>query len=77
MGRYDLIATLSFNSLRDFNDLVSRLCALASVSYCEQWLHVQLVRERYERTLDQLKATRAGVGSKYRTRIAGLQCRGP
>ena len=56
VGRYDLIATISFNSLRDFNDLVSRLLALPSVSYCEQWLHVQLVRERYEHTLDNLKA---------------------
>jgi DNA-binding Lrp family transcriptional regulator len=56
VGRYDLIATLSFNSLRDFNNLISRLLALPSVSYCEQWLHVQLVRERYEHTLDNLKA---------------------
>ncbi len=55
MGRYDLIATISFNSLRDFKALMSSLSALSSVSYCEQWLHVQLVRERYEHTLDFLK----------------------
>jgi hypothetical protein len=52
VGRYDMVATLSFNSLRDFNHLMSRLLALPSVSYCEQWLHVQIVRERYEHTLD-------------------------
>ena len=56
VGRYDLIATLNFNSLRDFNRLISRLLSLSSVSYCEQWLHVQLVRERYEHTIEQLKA---------------------
>ena len=57
VGRYDLIATLSFNSLRDFNQLISKLLSLPSVSYCEQWLHVQLVRERYEHTLDHLHAS--------------------
>jgi DNA-binding Lrp family transcriptional regulator len=61
VGRYDLIATLSFNSLRDFNQLISRLLALASVSYCEQWLHVQLVRERYEHTLEHLTASASEV----------------
>ena len=57
VGRYDMIATLSFNSLRDFNRLMSRLLALPSVSYCEQWLHVQIVRERYEHTLDYMVAS--------------------
>jgi DNA-binding Lrp family transcriptional regulator len=57
VGRYDLIATLSFNSLRDFNQLISKLLSLPSVSYCEQWLHVQLVRERYEHTLEHLHAS--------------------
>jgi len=56
VGRYDLIATANFNSLRDFNELITRLLALPSVSYCEQWLHVQLVRERYEHTLEHLRA---------------------
>jgi hypothetical protein len=57
VGRYDMIATLSFNSLRDFNRLMSRLLALPTVSYCEQWLHVQIVRERYEHTLDYMVAS--------------------
>jgi len=60
VGRYDLIATVSFNSLRDFNQLISKLLSLPSVSYCEQWLHVQLVRERYEHTLEHLKVSVAG-----------------
>lgn len=58
VGRYDLIATLSFNSLRDFNRLMSRLLALPTVTYSEQWLHVQIVRERYDRPLEHLKVTR-------------------
>jgi DNA-binding Lrp family transcriptional regulator len=58
VGRYDIIATLSFNSLRDFNRLMSRLLALQTVTYSEQWLHVQIVRERYDRPLEHLKVTR-------------------
>lgn len=57
VGRYDLIATVSFNSLRDFNQMISRLLALPAVTYCEQWLHVQIVRERYDRTLEHLKVS--------------------
>jgi hypothetical protein len=59
VGRYDIIATLSFNSLRDFNRLMSRLLALPTVTYSEQWLHVQIVRERYDRPLEHLKVARA------------------
>ena len=55
VGRYDLIATLSFNTLRDFNKVLSQLLSLSSVTYCEQWLHVQIVRERYDRTLEHVK----------------------
>ena len=57
VGRYDLIATLSFNSLREFNHMISRLRSLPSVTYSEQWLHVQILRERYEHTIDHLKVT--------------------
>lgn len=59
VGRYDLIATLSFNSLRDFNQMIAQLLSLSSVTYCEQWLHVQILRERYDRTLEHLKVTGA------------------
>jgi DNA-binding Lrp family transcriptional regulator len=62
VGRYDLIATLSFNSLRDFKLLMSGLSTLPSVNYCEQWLHVQLVRERYEHTLEHLKVSPTAPG---------------
>lgn len=54
VGRYDLIATLAFASLREFNRLIGRVRALPSVSGCEPWLHLQLVRERYERNIASL-----------------------
>jgi DNA-binding Lrp family transcriptional regulator len=55
VGRFDLVATVSFTSLREFNQLIASILRLAQVSYCEQWLHAQLVRERYEHTLENLK----------------------
>ncbi|HEY6483985.1 MAG TPA: winged helix-turn-helix transcriptional regulator [Steroidobacteraceae bacterium] len=51
VGRFDLLATVEFTSLRDFNLLVTRLRQLDSVHYCEQWLHVRIVREQYFRAL--------------------------
>lgn len=57
VGRFDLIATLSFNSLQDFNKIISQLLSLPSVTYCEQWLHVQIARERYDRTLEHVIVT--------------------
>jgi DNA-binding Lrp family transcriptional regulator len=51
VGRFDLLATVEFTSLRDFNLLVSHLRRLASVEYCEQWLHVRIMREQYFRAL--------------------------
>src|SRR6185437_1383978 len=38
VGRFDLLATVEFDSLRDFNLLVSRLRSLPSVEYCEPLL---------------------------------------
>ncbi|QPS44949.1 Lrp/AsnC family transcriptional regulator [Burkholderia humptydooensis] len=55
VGRFDVLATVSFSSLRDFNQLVSRLMALKSVTYCEQWLHVQILRERYEYPIEAIE----------------------
>lgn len=51
VGRFDLVATMAFDSLRHFNDMMTKLRSLSSITYSEQWLHVQIVRERYERTL--------------------------
>jgi len=54
VGRFDLIATLSVDSLRDFNSLTSQLLQLPSVYRCEQWMHSEVVRERYEHAFEFL-----------------------
>lgn len=51
VGRFDLLATLEFTSLHDFNSLIAQLRSLRSIEYCEQWLHVEIVRERYLRRI--------------------------
>jgi DNA-binding Lrp family transcriptional regulator len=55
VGRFDLVATVNFDSLLDFNRLISLLRALPSVAYCEQWLHVKILRERYDHTVEERK----------------------
>jgi DNA-binding Lrp family transcriptional regulator len=60
VGRFDLVATVSFTSLREFNQLIASILRLPQVSYCEQWLHAQLVRERYEHTLENLRVVTGG-----------------
>lgn len=59
VGRYDVVATVNFDSLRDFNETISKLLRLPSIAYCEHWLHVQIARERYDRTLEHLNGTSA------------------
>lgn len=61
VGCYDIIATVSFNSLRDFNKLMSQLLKLPTAAYCEQWLHVQLVRQRYDRSWERLKVAGGAI----------------
>jgi len=60
VGRFDLLATVGFDSLAEFHGLVSRLRSLPSVTDCEQWLHVSLVRERYEQPLEWLDTIARG-----------------
>jgi len=47
VGRFDYIVTANFNSLREFNELVSTLRHLSCVTYTEQWLHVRIGYEKY------------------------------
>jgi len=66
VGRYDLVATVNFTSLRDFNQLVAAIVKLPQVSCCEQWLHAQLVRERYGHPVEGLRAGAGGVAAPAR-----------
>ena len=45
VGRFDLIATVGFASLRDFKRFLTRLRFLPGVTYSEQWMHVSILRE--------------------------------
>lgn len=65
VGRFDLKATIAFESLAQFNGLVATLRSLPSVTDCEQWLHVSLVREEsYRQTLGWL--SKLGSASEHR-----------
>ncbi len=60
VGRFDLKATIAFDSLAQFYGMVSTLRSLPSVTDCEQWLHVSLLREEsYRQTLGWLSKQRA------------------
>ncbi len=48
LGRFDLIATVGFGSLRRYNALVQKLRDLPSVGHVETWLHVRIAREEYD-----------------------------
>lgn len=47
VGRFDYLATANFNSLREFNNLVTALRTMECVTYTEQWLHVRIGYEKY------------------------------
>lgn len=63
VGRFDLIATVEFGSLREFNLLISQVRALPTVTYCEQWLHTRIVREQYFRAVTQIHQADEPVAS--------------
>jgi len=48
---------VSFASLSDRNDLMTRMRALPSFVSAEDWLHTRIVHERYDRSVGVL-----GVG---------------
>ena len=54
MGRYNLIATVGVASVGEYNRVAAGLRQLGSVTTVDTWLHPQIVRERYEKSLDTL-----------------------
>ncbi|WP_294564075.1 Lrp/AsnC family transcriptional regulator [uncultured Arthrobacter sp.] len=56
IGRYNLIATVGVASLGEYNAVIAELRRLPSVTAVETWLHAEIVRERYEQSLDALVA---------------------
>lgn len=54
IGRYNLIATIGVASLGEYNRSIAGLRRLGSVAAVDTWLHADIVRERYEKSLDVL-----------------------
>lgn len=61
VGRFDVVATISFASLREFNDLLARVRALSGVRVAEHWLHVRVRQERYQHSLHRIRLHRNGA----------------
>lgn len=49
VGRYDLVATITFSSLAEHAKLLTRLRAEADIQNVETWLHLRIHQERYQR----------------------------
>ncbi len=53
-GRFDVMASIGFGTLSEFNELMARLRGLRTFVYAEHWLHTRIVLERYDRSLGPL-----------------------
>jgi DNA-binding Lrp family transcriptional regulator len=58
VGRYDLVATTTFRSLPDFTDFLQRVRETAGVRHVEQWMHAHVHVERYQNSLNRIRAAR-------------------
>lgn len=54
VGRFALVATVTFNSLDEFTGLLERVRALPAVQHLDQWLHTKIHVEQYHRGTHQL-----------------------
>jgi DNA-binding Lrp family transcriptional regulator len=55
IGRFDLVATIWFPGLADFNAFLTAARALEGVRITEQWLHVRIRQERYQYSLHRIR----------------------
>ena len=56
IGRFNLVATIGVASLGEYHRSLAGLRRLDSVAGVDTWLHTEIVRERYEKSLDALVA---------------------
>jgi DNA-binding Lrp family transcriptional regulator len=54
VGRYAMVATVAVDSLQDYTELVRGVRRIPGIQVVETWFHADIVRERYESTLDRL-----------------------
>ncbi|MDI2099177.1 Lrp/AsnC family transcriptional regulator [Ruicaihuangia caeni] len=55
IGRFDIVATITFANLRDFNEFLASVRAVPSVRVAEQWLHARVPHERYHQSVHRIR----------------------
>jgi len=55
VGRFDLIATISFPNLGELSAFLAGARSLSGVRVAEQWLHVRIRQERYQYSLHRIR----------------------
>jgi DNA-binding Lrp family transcriptional regulator len=63
VGRFDLIATVSFPGLPEFSAFLASARELDGVRVAEQWLHVRIRQERYQYSLHRIRNGRLARAS--------------
>lgn len=58
VGRYDMVATITFHTLSEFSDLLSRLRTSPGVRHVDEWMHARIHQERYQNSLHRIRAAR-------------------
>ncbi|MFF2388202.1 Lrp/AsnC family transcriptional regulator [Agromyces sp. NPDC058104] len=62
IGRYELLATVVFTTVREFRELLEAVRAVTGVGVVEQWLHIRVREERYHHSLRRIRHARASLG---------------
>lgn len=58
VGRYDLVATITFRGLDDFTALLARLRSAPGVKFVSEWMHARIHEERYQNSLNRIRSAR-------------------
>jgi DNA-binding Lrp family transcriptional regulator len=64
VGRYDMVATITFHSLAEFTDLLGHVRAAPGVRHVDQWMHARIHMERYQNSLHRIRAAREVEGGR-------------
>jgi DNA-binding Lrp family transcriptional regulator len=67
VGRYDMVATITFPGLAEFTDLLGRLRTTPGVRQADQWMHARIHQERYQNSLHRIRAARDAEAEAGRT----------
>ena len=53
-----MVATITFHTLSEFSDLLSRLRTSPGVRHVDEWMHARIHQERYQNSLHRIRAAR-------------------